>query len=59
MSDARTTVEDVDKQIVEYRRRAELGDRVALNNLAAAYNTGMGVEKDQVEATKLFKNLPS
>jgi len=39
------------------RRLAELGDRDALHNLAVAYNTGMGVAKDLVEAFKLFKDL--
>jgi len=45
----------MDEQILEYRRMAELGDKYALFNLGQAYDTGMGVAKDQVEATKLFK----
>ena len=51
------TVEDVDEHIVKLRRMAELGDRVALCNLGVAYDTGMGVAKDQVEAIKLFKKI--
>ena len=50
-----TTVEDVDEKIVEFRRGAELGNKTALYNLGLAYITGMGVAKDQVEATKLLK----
>ena len=40
------TVEDVDEEIMEYRRKAELGDKFALHNLGVAYKTGMGVAKD-------------
>ena len=50
-----TTVEDVDAQIVVYRRLAELGDGFSMFNLGQAYSTGMGVAKDDVEATKLFR----
>ena len=55
MSDDRTTVDDVDEHILKLRRMAELGDRVSMYDLGVAYETGMGVAKDQVEATKLFK----
>ncbi len=50
-----TTVEDVDEQIVVYRRLAELGDRESIFDLGVAYRTGMGVAQDEVEAVKLFK----
>jgi TPR repeat protein len=50
-----TTVEDVDAQIVLYRRMAELGHGVSMFNLGVAYDTGMGVVQDQVEAIKLFR----
>ena len=49
------TVEDVDEKIMEYRRMAELGDKFALHNLGVAYNTGMGVAKDDIESFQLFK----
>jgi TPR repeat protein len=49
------TAEDVDSHIVALRCMAELGSRHSMVNLGIAYRTGMGVVKDDVEATKLYK----
>ena len=45
---------DYVKSVPFFRRAAELGDEMALYNLAHAYRDGLGVEPDAIEATGLL-----
>ena len=43
------------EEITELKTAAELGSVIALNNLAASYQSGRGVIKNEAEAVRLFR----
>ena len=49
------TVEEIDAQLVENRRLAELGDASSQYNLGVSYQNGLGVSVDKVESVKWYR----
>jgi hypothetical protein len=49
------TVEEIDAELDEYRRFAELGDSRAQFNVGLSYFTGVGVGVDKAEGVKWFR----